>query len=163
MGDYPLDQQGDVLLYQSENEGNISLVDVGEDALRRPLGVIQMTTSFDTMAYLVLYGGNVEDPGGDDKSQQWWGNFSEPDTAKHYRGEYQYMIEGVAATSANLRLVEAAAQRDFERAFVDTKIADSVTVTATIPRYNNIELTIEIEAQGERSEYKYTENWESTV
>ena len=155
MGDYGDNrpQQGDVLLYTSDNEGDITIEG----------GLATMTTDFDTMAYLVLYGGNADDPGGDDKSKQWWGNFSEPDTTKHYRGEYQNLIEGLSATSGNLRLVEAAAQRDFERAFVDTKIADSVTVTATIPRTNAIELTIEIEALGKKSEYKYTENWESTT
>jgi phage gp46-like protein len=155
MGDYGDNrpQQGDVFLYQSDNEGDITIEG----------GLATMTTDFDTMAYLVLYGGNADDPGGDDKSRQWWGNFSEPDTAKHYRGEYQHMIEGLAASSGNLRLVEAAAQRDFERAFVDTGIADSVTVTATIPRPNTITLTIAIEAFGDRSEYKYTENWESAI
>lgn len=155
MGDYGDNrpQEGDVWLFASDNEGDMEIEG----------GLATMVTNFDTMAYLVLYGGNVDDPGGDDKSKQFWGNFSEPDTAKHYRGEYQYMIDGLPASSANLRLVEAAAQRDFEKAFVDTGIADSVTVTATLPRHKYIELTIEIEAQGNRAEYKFTENWESSI
>lgn len=155
MGDYGDNrpQEGDVFLYASDNDGDVTIEG----------GLSEMTSNFDTMVYLVLHGGNVDDPGGDDKSRQFWGNFSEPDADKHYRGEYQYMIDGLAASSGNLRLVEAAAQRDFERAFVTTKIADSVEVTATIPRPNAITLTIAIEANGQRSEYKYTENWESSV
>jgi len=146
-------QDGDVKLYQSTENGEIHVED----------GIVEMTSNFDTMAYLTLYGGNVEDSGGDDKSQQWWGNFSEPDEDKHYRSEYQNLINGIPATSGNLRLVEAAAQRDLEKAFVRTKIADTVTVTATIPKVNAITLTIEIEAQGNRSQFEFTDNWETSV
>lgn len=146
-------QEGDVKLYQGLENGEINCTG----------GVIEMTKDFDTMVYLALYGGNNDDPGGDDKSNQWWGNFSEPDVDKHYRSEYQYLIESIPATSGNLRLVEAAAQRDLEKAFVSTKIADTVTVTATIPRINAITLTIEIEAQGNRSQFKFIENWEASI
>jgi hypothetical protein len=146
-------QEGDVLLYQSDNDGDINIVG----------GITEMTAGFDTMIYLTLYGGNVEDPGRDDKSKQWWGNWTEPDPARHYRGEYQNLIQGLPASSANLVLVEGAAKRDIERAFVDTKIADKVTVAATIPARNQIKITIGIEADGKRSDYEFTENWESTI
>jgi len=146
-------QEGDVLLYQTLNDGEINCT----------VGIIEMTPDFDTMVYLVLHGSNDDDPGGDDKSKQWWGNFSEPDTDKHYRSEYANLIQGIPATSGNLRLVEAAAQRDLEKAFVSTGIADTVTVTATIPQINSLLLTIEIEAQGNKSEYTFTENWENSI
>ena len=146
-------QDGDVVLYQSDNDGDINIVG----------GITEMTAGFDTMIYLTLYGGNVEDPGRDDKSKQWWGNWTEPDPARHYRGEYQNLIQGLPASSANLVLVEGAAKRDIERAFVDTKIADSVTVSASIPKRNQIKLTIAITAEGKRSDYEFTENWESTI
>lgn len=155
MGDYGDNrpQQGDVWLFASDNEGDIEIEG----------GLATMVSNFDTMIYLTLFGGNVDDPGGDDKSKQFWGNFNEPDTAKHYRGEFQYMIDGLAASSSNLRLVEAAATRDLEKAFIDTNIADSVEVTATLPAHKRLALEIAIEAQGARTEYKFTENWESTV
>lgn len=155
MGDYGNNakQDGDVLMYQSDNYGDITAED----------GIIAMTSDFDTMAYLTLFGGNDDDPGGYDKSRQYWGNFSEPDMVKHYRGEFQYLLESIPATSGNLTLLQDAATRDFERAFVDTKIANSVTVTATIPAFGQISVLIEIDAYGSKSQFKFTENWESTI
>jgi len=158
-------QQGDVFIFHTLDGGDIknARLIVGPRGGFYGDGVIEMTTNFDSMVYLTLYGGNVDDPGGDDKTKQWWGNFTEPDPAKHYRSEFQFIIDGLPASSSNLLLLEQAATRDLEKAFVQTKIADTVKVTATIPKRNQVSFLIEIEAQGNRSEYTFTENWENSL
>lgn len=162
MGAFILDQKGDVYLFNTLDGGDINLVYVGNDRSGSTY-LIEFTPTFDTMIYLVLKGSNDDDPGGDDKSKQWWGNFTEEDPARHYRSEYQYLVQNLPATTENLRLLEAAAARDFERAFIDTKIADSVTVTASIPKRNVLKMSIEVEAEGSKSQFEFTEIWEASI
>jgi hypothetical protein len=142
-------QEGDVYLYQTLNDGDIIVEG----------GVVQMTGGFDTMAYLVLFGGNADDKGAEEKSKQWWANWIEPDESKHERGEFQYLIDSLPASSGNLLILEQAAQRDMDKAFVKTGIANVVTVTLSIPKINQVAVSIVIEADGDRVEFKFLANW----
>ena len=65
-------QQGDVILYQSLNDGEIEIVD----------GIVTMDGGLQTAVYLSLFGGNIDDAAGFDKRLSWWGNCEEPDEAK---------------------------------------------------------------------------------
>jgi len=147
-------QDGDVLLYHSDtNSGDVTIEG----------GITEMTALFNTMGYLTLFGGNEDDPGGDDKTKQWWGNFTEPDEARQYRSELQHILIGLPASSGNLLLAEQAATRDLQKEFVTTGIASGVEVTATIPIRNKINVTCVILAEGERHEFTFTENWDRAV
>lgn len=134
----------DVLLYQSTDNGDINIAD----------GVIELTDRQDTMAYLCLFGGNEDDSGSQDSKLGWWGNLSESDPALKYISETQHLLRSIPATSANLLRVEEAAKRDLS-VFTDKNIANSVSVTASIPKLNWVKLAIAIDGVI----ITFTENW----
>ena len=146
-------QEGDVLLYQTVDGGNI---DVSS-------GITEMTAGFETMAYLSLFGGNLEDPGDDDTKYQWWGNYLETDPARQYRSKTQYILKSIPATSGNLVRIQDAVVSDLSRDFIVTGIANNIEVAVSIPALNRVQIDIQIEAFGARSEFTFTENWENAI
>ena len=143
------DQRGDVELFQDYDDGNV----IHES------GIMQMTGGFESAIYLSLDGGNEEDSGGDaTANKQWWGNFSETDPQRKYRSETQSLLRSLATTSANLRLVEAAALRDLD--WMKDSVS-SLTVSARITKPNYVEIDIIYEAVGKREQFKYASNWEA--
>lgn len=144
-------QQGDVLLFQTDNDGDINVVD----------GIVEMSGGLDTSVYLSLFGGNEDDDGLNDAAT-WWANLDETETARQYRSETQNLLQSIPATSANLLRVEDAATRDLAW-LITEKVASSVTVSASIPGVNRIKLTINIEAVGSESSFEYVENWRASA
>lgn len=146
------EQQGDVLLFHTDDDGEINVVD----------GIVEMSGGLETAAYLSLFGGNEDDDGRDSNPATWWGNIDEIDPARQYRSEAQHLLQSIPATTGNLRRVEDAAARDLAW-FTQTNVASSVTVAATIPGLNKIKLTINIEAVGEESSFEFVENWKASA
>lgn len=141
-------QQGDVLLYQTPDDGELNVVS----------GVFEMTAGLDTAAYLSLFGGNEDDDGMAENRRQWWGNVTEPDAAKHYRSETQNLLQAIEPIPANLRRIEGAVLRDL--AWLD---AEKITVNATMPRLNTLQLDIMITAGGKRTAFTFVENWKASA
>lgn len=136
MGDYQgnTNQQGDVLLYHGTE-------DCGE--INEANGIIEMTTGFETMAYLALFGGNEDDDGtAATEKQQWWGNEGEP-VEQQYRGRFQSYLKGATITSATLPEMEAAATEDLAAAFVP-EYAESIECSLSIVASKTIGLSIKI-------------------
>lgn len=146
------EQQGDVLLFQTDDDGEINVVD----------GIVEMSGGLETAAYLSLFGGNEDDDGRDSNPANWWGNRDEVDPARQYRSETQHLLQSIPATTGNLRRVEDAAVRDLAW-FVQSGAASSVSVVASIPGVNRIKLTIDIEAQGVESSFEFVENWKASA
>ena len=147
-----MSQQGDVLLIQTNDNGEISVVN----------GVVGMSGSFETAAYMSLFGGNEDDDGRAGNSESWWGNIDEIDPAFRYVSETQNLLQAIPATSANLLRIEEAARRDLAW-FTDKNIASSVTVSVSIPALNRVTIVVDIEALGEESSFKFTENWRAAT
>lgn len=145
-------QQGDVLLQQTNDNGEISVVN----------GVTEMTGSFDTMVYLCLFGGNEDDDGSADNPETWWGNLDEVDPDLRYVSETQNLLKSLPAISSNLLKIQAAAERDLA-VFINKSIASSVTVAVSIPALNRVNIAVDIEANGVKTSFKFTENWEASV
>lgn len=145
-------QEGDVLLFQSTDGGEIEAVN----------GLLTMSGGLETMAYLCLFGGNENDSAGADSARQWWGNLTETDPALQYRSETQNLLQALPATSNNLKRVEQAAKRDLQ-VFITSGIATEVNVSVTIPAINSLKITGNIAAYGETSEFEFTENWKSIL
>lgn len=141
-------QQGDVKLFQTDNDGEINVVD----------GVTEMSGGLETAAYLCLFGGNEDDDGRADNQLQWWGNWDETDVDKMYRSETQFLLQGLPAIPANILTLEAAAVRDLAM-FTNKKIANEVSVVVTMPGLNRVNYQVTINAFGELSEFNFTENW----
>ncbi len=144
------EQQGDVSLFQTDDEGNITVEG----------GIVTMGGGLETSAYLSLFGGNEDDDGSQDNSANWWANLDEGDPAKEYHSETQNLLQALPATTGNLRRIEDAANRDLAW-FITNKVASSVKVAASIPGLNKIKLTIDIEAIGEESSFEFVENWKA--
>lgn len=133
----------DVLLRQTNDGGDITI----------QAGLLAMSEGLETAAYLSLFGGNEDDPGGADTSQQWWGNVLDTEPERAYRSETQALLAGLPAIPANLLRVEQAAERDLKW-MVDTGNAQSVTAEATIPAVGRILLgVVIITATGQRLEF----------
>lgn len=144
-------QDGDVLLFQTNDNGDIDVND----------GIVTMTPSFETALYLSLFGGNQDDAGGSDRTLQWWGDIDEVEPARKYISETQNLIEGLPVTSSNLLRIEDAARRDLAW-LVNQGIASSVTVNASIPGLNRVRIDIVISAEGEETTFTFTENWKAS-
>lgn len=123
----------DVLLKQTLDGGDVELVG----------GILATTDGFETAAYLSLFGGNEDDSGRtDDDPAQWWGNFTDPNATEHQRSETQHVLRSQPITSALIRALQIAAERDLAW-MVDTGYARSVSATATIPERNRVRLVVE--------------------
>lgn len=145
-------QQGDVLLFQTDDDGDITVEN----------GLVEMSGGLETAAYLSLFGGNEDDDGRGANSLTWWGNLDEVDPVRQYRSETQNLLQALPATTGNLRRIEDAAGRDVAW-FVEQRVASSVIVRATIPALNRIQITIDIEANGEEFSFVFTENWKASA
>lgn len=145
-------QQGDVLLFQTDDDGDI----ISEN------GLLTMSGGLETAAYLSLFGGQEDDDGRGENPANWWGNLDEIDSARQYRSETQNLLQALPATSGNLRRVEDAAKRDLAW-MVTNGAASSVDVTANIPGINRLGLIVAINAQGEESSFEFIQNWKAAA
>ena len=143
-----MSQQGDVLLYQTNDGGEINVVN----------GLIEMSGGLETAVYLSLFGGNEDCSGRETCPFTWWGNRDEIDPALKYVSELQFLLKELPATTGNLGRLEEAAKRDIKW-LIDKKAASSITITVTIPAINSIKISVDIEAQGILSSFDFVENW----
>ena len=141
-------QQGDVLLCQTPDGGEIQVVN----------GVATMSGGLETAAYLSILGGNYADDGRPANTETWWGNLEETDSAFKYVSETQNLIEGLPAVSRNLILLEETALRDLQW-MLDNSIASSIEVTASLPQLGRVAFDVRITAEGEEHNFNFTENW----
>lgn len=140
-------QQGDVLLFQTDDDGDINVTG----------GIVELSGGLQTTAYLSLFGGNEDDEGGSDTALTWWANLDELEPSRQYRSETQNALQALVAIPANLRRVEDAANRDLAW-MIDQKVASSISVVATMPGLNKIKLTIDIDGD---LTLEFVENWKA--
>lgn len=139
----------DVRLFQTNDGGEIAIVN----------GQAVTADGLETAVYLSLFGGNEDDNGVDaDNPAQWWGNFLETDPAYMYRSRTQNLIAGLAATDANLLRVEDAANADVAW-LADIEVANDVTVEATAPGFNQLQLTVNVEIGDAVYEFVFERDW----
>ena len=143
-------QEGDVKLFQTDDDGEITVEN----------GLVEMSGGLETAAYLSLFGGNEDDDGRANNPANWWANLDEVDPMREYHGESQNLLQALPATTGNLRRIEDAARRDLAW-LLDSGVASSVLVSASIPGINKIKLTIDIEAVGQASSFEFVENWKA--
>ncbi len=142
-------QEGDVKLFQTDNDGEISVVN----------GVTEMSGGLDTATYLSLFGGNEQDDGLSE-SATWWGNLDEQDPAFRYKSETQFLLRSIPATTGNLLRIEEAARRDLNW-LLNKSVASSVDISVGIPALNRVYIGIKIQADGDEIEFEFTANWKA--
>ena len=131
-------QEGDVLFFQTNDDGNI----ISKN------GIIEMTGGFESAVYLSLFGGQVD----------YWGDIAEDDPDFKTKSETDTLIDNLPSVPANLRRLEQAAQRDLAW-FISKRIANTVSVTATMPGVDRVRLSITITAEGVETTFNFTQNW----
>ncbi len=136
-------QQGDVNLFQTDDEGDI----------RIESGIVEMVGGLGTTVYLSLFGGN-------DDGLDWWANISEPVDSRTYTSETQKLLNELPPSSGNLRRIEDAATEDTKWMLADN-VASEITVEASIPAIGRVKLVVEVEAVGSESSFEFTENWKA--
>ena len=141
-------QQGDVKLFQTNDDGEISVVN----------GIVEMSGGLETAAYLSLFGGNEDDAGLTDATKTWWANLDEIDPLFQFRSETQHLLESIVATTSNLLRIEDAASKDLAW-FTELGVASKVTVIASMPGLNRIKLTVNID----QNEFEFIENWRAST
>jgi phage gp46-like protein len=147
-----MSQQGDVVLFHTADGGEI-LVEQG---------VVAMDGGLQTMVYLSLFGGDVRDAAGDDKTLTWWGNLSETAPNRQYRSETQNLLRALVASPQNLLRIEDASRRDLQW-MIDEGAASSVDVFVNVKGLNTIGIRITVVAEGVESEFVYAENWKASA
>lgn len=138
----------DVSLFQTSDGGEITCTN----------GQLVMDDGLATSVYLSLFGGNEQDSGREgDNPKQWWGNLTETDPSRTYRSELQNILRSVPATSANLKRVEDAGSRDL--AWMLESLASSVTVAASLPTLDRVDIKIEIVIDDVKFAFVFTDAW----
>lgn len=144
-------QQGDVILFQSNDDGEIEVID----------GVVTMDGGLQTAVYISLFGGNIADDGLAGNAFNWWGNQLETDPDAQLRSETQNLLQGIPATAANRLRIEQAVNRDLAW-MITKKVANEITVEVTIPALNRIKIVVTINAIGPESSFEFVENWRAS-
>ena len=146
--------EGDVLLFDTDDGGEISVVN----------GLVIADRNFSTAVYLSLFGGNVEDGGRVDNNKTWWGNrFAETSEREKIVSRFQAIIKSLPLTTKNILLAEQAAKEDLAW-MVDEGIADEIITDIKVVDRFRCELEVIIRKDGElieKSSYKV--NWEEAV
>ncbi len=141
-------QQGDVLIYQGNDGGEINV-----DG-----GIVELSAGLESAAYLSLFGGNEDDDGRAGNPRQWWGNLTENEPERQYRSETQYLLGSLPPIPANLRRIEDAARRDLAW-FVSAGAASAVSVSASMPSLNTVRLVVQFTADDTPPALEFIENW----
>lgn len=140
----------DVRLYHTLNGGEIDFVN-GEPV---------MSDGLEMAVYLSFFGGNAEDSGlPSDVLKQWWGNFSELNTARWMRSETQYLLNTLPPTTGNLRRIELATKNDLAWMQSQSLVRD-VQSQASMPARNTISIDVAIEvAPGKVERFNFPRSW----
>lgn len=139
------EQQGDVLLQQTPDDGDINVTG----------GLVEMDGGLRSAAYISLFGGNEDDSGADRDTHNWWGNIGQ---RRQIRSETQHLLQTIAPSSGNLLRVEDAVKRDLAWLKTDG-VATSIAASVTIPAYNHVKIAITIDNQ----DLEFVDNWSATA
>lgn len=143
-------QQGDVLLYESLDGGEIQIVN----------GLVTLSGGLQGAVYLSMFGGNSDDDGRRNNPLAWWGNLIETQPERQYRSETQYWLTRLPPIPANLRRLEQAAARDLAW-LVTVGAATRITVVATMPAINTVRIAVTTTIEGNPTDFVFVENWKA--
>ena len=147
--------EGDVLIYSTEDGGEINFNS----------GIIEMTFGFESIVYLLLFGGNQKYDGTKaTEKYQWWGNLTEQNNPERkLYSRFQNLLFGLPATPANLKRLQVAAEQDLSP-LISEKIIDKIEIETSIPAKNRIAVEIILWKDEQKLyETKFEENWKGMI
>lgn len=148
----PSTEQGDISLFQTLDDGEITVEE----------GIFLTGDGLGTAVYLSLFGGNVEDDGFSENSNQWWANVANDPPSKQYRSRTQHLLISLSMTLGNLKRVQDAVIKDLDW-MLDEKIASSISAVVVVEDANRISISVSINAEGDVSEFRYVTNWKAAL
>ncbi|MCQ2087897.1 MAG: phage GP46 family protein [Bacilli bacterium] len=129
---------GDVLLLDTENGGQISVIN----------GLIMPDKRFTTSVFLSLFGGNNNDSGRVDNNKTWWGNrFNNTSEVEKLVSRFQSITKTLPLTVKNINLAQQAAKDDLSW-MIQEGIADDITVDIKAVNKSKIELNVVVIKDG---------------
>ena len=126
---------GDVLLFQTENDGDI-------------IDNFYLTQGLETAIYLSLFGGNMDDDGSRNNKKSWWANAYTDTEEEKQVSRFQNLLESLPATSSNLKRLNDAI-------LADLNWLSGVEVIASIPKINRVNFSITVD----NKTFEITEEW----
>lgn len=142
-----INQQGDVKLYQTNNDGEIDINN----------GIVTMSSDLKTTVYLSLFGGNENDDGSAKSNLFWWGNLTESNRLeRQYRSKTQYILKSLPFSTANLKKLEDAIRIDLAW-MLEQKIISSLKITLQVLDVTRLHIIIDIIVQGQEFQIFFTE------
>ena len=143
--------QGDVLLFQTADGGNIT-INVGED--------VTLTGGFETDFFFSLFGGNEDDDVSVSTKKSWWANLLEDDPSFQFRSRTQNLLISLPLVSGNLRKIEDAVKRDLQ-SYIDIGAVDTIETTVSITGPRRMKIIIDAVADGENIQVVFLANWQA--
>ena len=141
-------QQGDIVLRQTTDDGEISVTG----------GIVAMDGGLETSVFLALFGGNEDDAGATNDPNQWWGDRLETNPARTYRSATQNLLRSLPITAANILRIAGAVKTDLQY-LLDENIATSVSSVVSVPALNKVQITVNIVAAGVESSFEFVAVW----
>lgn len=143
--------QGDVLLFQTADGGNIT-IETNQD--------VQLTGGFETDFFLSLFGGNEDDDVSVSSKKSWWANLLEDDPAFQFRSRTQNLLISLPLVSGNLRKIEDAVKRDLQ-SYIDIGAVETIDTEVSITGPRRVKIVITIQANGESITITFLANWQA--
>lgn len=143
--------QGDVLLFQTADGGNIT-INIGED--------VTLTGGFETDFFFSLFGGNEDDDVSPNSKKSWWANLLEDDPAFQFRSRTQNLLISLPLVSGNLRKIEDAVKRDLQ-SYIDIGAVETVETTVSITGPRRVKIIIDAVADGNNIQVVFLANWQA--
>ena len=141
-----------ILLFQTNDDGDIAIEN----------NRIKTSGGIETMVYLCLFGGNENHSGFGDNSLQWWGNLLETDDKFKLTSETQNLIRSLPMVTSNLIRLDKAVRRDLQ-VMIEEKIINELDVTISVVSANRVSILVTADAFGDKIDFKFTVNWESSL
>lgn len=131
-------QEGDVLLYQTPDGGNINVED----------GIVQMTQGLETAVYLSLF-----------SPDDWYGNDTTDNESEKLHSETELIISKKPQTSKNYQLLVQAIESDLK--WLTESLANNVTASVSSDTLNRVNIDVTIEQDSGSTNLTYTVPWGS--
>ena len=129
-------QEGDVLLYQTTDGGNINVED----------GIVQMTTGLETAVYFSLF-----------SPDDWYGNETTDDPNEKLHSETELIISKKPQTSKNYQLLVQAIEQDLK--WLTESLANNVSASITSDSLNRVNINITIEQDSGSTNLTFPVMW----